>query len=359
MDVGLYYKIFRCGDAFQKADIKMEIISYFYQSSKHLSEARLDILRGGRMEFVDIFGFLNRFDFDYRCVLIIECVDSLLESSRKYIKGNPVYYRNYEVDLQADIAFSNLTADVDLPLTVKRGGSFDLHVSASRYVPLVGMNCTSEEYEKRGVAYSEIIFIHLTFCKRKSVATPSLEASQFIYESYDQLGFVGMDEALFNNFIVERLGRGKHDLLHSFTTTEIANELFHAGLMILCWGITPWVYMINSLDSDEVSLSFTAGLPVCQSGSYVFQEKIKEISIVPGTALKGWDTESQGTWPKLKLNGAGGVVQVDLCVAKAINPYDTSVPDCLPMPFFNLNRIDVALAESVPILSADIESCMS
>lgn len=336
----------------------MEAISYFYQSSRHLAEARLCILQSEAARVVDVFHFLDGLDFDYRCVLTVECVESLAESSRKYLCGENVYYSNYEVDLQADAALSNLLVNVDLPAEVKCGGRFDLHISACRYVPLIGVNCTKEDYEKRGVAYSEILFIHLTFCKTKNIL-PDIHVNTYVYESYDQLGFVAIDESLFNNFIFDRLGPGKHDLLHSFTTTEIANELFQAGLMILCWGITPWVYMINSMAENESWPSFPEGLSVCESGTYVFLEQIKEISIVPGVALKEWDVNTQRRWPKLKLNGAGGVVKVDLCVAKAVNPHAASVPDYLPMPFFNLTRVSSSVKESVPILSADIESCIS
>jgi len=336
----------------------MEIFNYFYQSSKHLAEARLNISRDEGTEFIDVFRFVSEIDFDYRSVLTVECVDFLVESSKNYLGSRQIFHRNYEVDLQVDVALSNLMTKVDLPVEVKRGGSFDLHICACRYVPLIGANCTKEEYAKRGVAYSEILFIHLTFCKIKNIF-PISASSQFIYESYDKLGFIGVDEVHFNKFIVKNLGRGKHDLLHSFTTTEIAGDLFRAGLMILCWGVTPWVYMINSMDGDESGPCFPTGMSLCESGYYVFQEKIKEISIVPGTALKEWDTEAQGAWPKLTLNGVGGVVKVDLCVARAINPCDASVPDYLPMPFFNLNRVEAILAESIPILSADIESCVS
>lgn len=336
----------------------MEVNNYFYQASKHLSAACLSASHDGKLDNIDVFHFVDGLGFDYRSVLTVEYVDALVQSSRKYIDGDLIYERKYEVDLRSGVALSNLAIDIDLPDAVRRGGRFEMHVSARRYVPLIGRSCTAEEYETRGVVYSEILFIHLIFCKEEKT-TPQLRANSFVYESYDQLGFLGVDENLFNSFIVKKLGHGKHDLLNSFTTTEIANELFQAGLMILCWGITPWVYMVNSIRQGEEGSSFPVGLPVCQSGSYVFLEEIEEISVIPGVALRDWDTNVQRAWPRIRLNGVGRVVKVDLCVAKAINPYDTSVPDCLPMPFFNLNRIDVALAESVPILSADIESCMS
>ncbi|RYG98184.1 MAG: hypothetical protein EON58_07890 [Alphaproteobacteria bacterium] len=335
----------------------MELNNYFYQSSKHLSAARLTVSHDKKVENIDIFHFVDDLGFDYRSVLTVEYVDALVQSSKKFIGGDLVYEKKYEIDLQSGVALSNLSVDADLPAEVRCGGHFDLYISARRYVPLIGRSCTAEEYGKRGVVYSEILFIHLIFCKEEK-SPPHLCANSFVYESYDQLGFLGVDEDLFNSFIVEKLGHGKHDLLKSFTTTEIANELFQAGLMILCWGITPWVYMVNSIEQGEDGSSFPVGLPVCQSGSYVFLEKIEEISVIPGVALREWDTNFQGAWPKMKLNGVGGVVKVDLCVAKAINPYDTSVPDYLPMPFFNLNRVDIILEESVPILSADIESCM-
>ncbi len=338
--------------------VEMELKNYFYQSSQHLSTARLSVLHNEKIENIDIFSFVDGLDFDYRSVLTVEYVDSLVQSSAKYIDGDLVYKKKYEIDLRSGVALSNLVIDFDLPAEVRRGGGFDLHISARRYVPLIGKSCTAEEYEKRGVVYSEILFIHLIFCKEEK-NLPHPLVNSFLYESYDQLGFLGVDEDLFNSFIAKKLGHGRHDLLNNFTTTELANELFQAGLMILCWGITPWVYMVNSIGQNEEDSSFPVGLPVCQSGSYVFLEEIEEISVIPGVALREWDTNAQGAWPKMKLNGVGRVVKVDLCVAKAINPYDTSMPDYLPMPFFNLSRVDIILEDSVPILSADIESCMS
>lgn len=347
----------RHGPGRRNIALKMQAINYFYQSSRHLADARLPVSGAGDVGELEVFSFLNGLDFDYRAVLTVECIDALADSSKNYLHGEYVHDRHDEVDLPPGVALANLIVHVDLPAQVKRGGRFALHVCACRYVPLIGLGCSKEEYEQRGVVYSEILFIHLIFCKATSI-TPQRPAHPFIYESYDQLGFVGIDEALFNDFIVERLGRGTHDLVHSFTTTEIANELFQAGLMILCWGITPWVYMINSIETHGTNRVYPEGLPVCQRGSYFLLEEISEISVVPGVALKEWNTEVKGAWPKLKLQGTGGDVNVDLCVAKAVNPYAASVPDYLPIPFFNLIRVDRSVTEPAPILAADIESCM-
>lgn len=335
----------------------MQAINYFYQSSRHLADARLPVSGAGAVGELEVFSFLNGLDVDYRAVLTVECIDTLADSSKHYLHGVSVHDRHDEVDLAPGVALANLMVHVDLPAQVRRGGRFALHVCACRYVPLIGTSCSKDEYERRGVVYSEILFIHLIFCTGTGTAQ-NRPAPPFIYESYDQLGFAGIDETLFNDFIIKRLGRGTHDLVHSFTTTEIANELFQAGLMILCWGITPWVYMINSIETHGTDRLYPEGLPVCERGSYFLLEEICEISIIPGVALKEWNTEVQGTWPKLKLQGMGRNVNVDLCVAKAVNPYAAAVPDYLPIPFFNLIRVDGSVGEPAPILAADIESCM-
>lgn len=322
-----------------------------------MAKARLPVSGGGEERELEVFSFLNGLDGDYRTVLTVECIDALADSCKNYLQGACVHDRHDEVDLQPGVALANLMVHVELPAQVRRGGRFDLHVCACRYVPLIGASCSKDEYERRGVVYSEILFIHLIFCKETSVA-PHRPAHPFIYESYDHLGFAGIDETLFNHFLVKRLGRGTHDLVHSFTTTEMANDLFQAGLMILCWGITPWVYMINSIETHGSKRAYPEGLPLCERGSYFLLEEISEISIIPGVALKEWNTEVQGTWPRLKLQGSGRGVELDLRVAKAINPYAASVPDYLPIPFVNVIRVDRSVTEAAPILAADIESCM-
>ncbi len=56
------------------------------------------------------------------------------------------------------------------------------------------------------------------------------------------MGFVMIDINYFDSFLSKRERVVSNDLIEEFTTTELANELFDEGLMIICWGMVPWVY---------------------------------------------------------------------------------------------------------------------
>lgn len=72
------------------------------------------------------------------------------------------------------------------------------------------------------------------------------------------------------------------NLKDAFCETEIANELFEEGLLILVWGMTPWQCYIYGLDSPkDIALVPSLNNPQFR-GSYKFRSDIKRPSIVPG-----------------------------------------------------------------------------
>ena len=173
-----------------------------------------------------------------------------------------------------------------------------------------------------------------------------------IYESYGSLGFFLVHQQEFSQFLRERLGAGKHDLVEKFTSTELANELFDVGLIVLCWGITPWVYMITSQEEDKYSLQFPENFDAMEKGFYKFRSSITEVSVIPGDALSRWDTEETGEWPMLEIPGDGDVVELEFFNLKAFDELGVSFT---PVPLFKLKKTHRRITASVPLLSIDIK----
>ena len=167
-----------------------------------------------------------------------------------------------------------------------------------------------------------------------------------IYDSFSRLGFVVVDIESFDNFIFARAKN--NDLIDLFTTTEIANELFDEGLMILCWGNHPWLYYVNSIKSSNDEVDF--GRYTGYSGCYKFKESFKRVSIIPGNELKDWSSCKTKKWPTINLEGEGEYVKLALFVRAALSQSDTNYP----IPTFNLQRSLNKELDIKPLLESEI-----
>ncbi|GLU35766.1 hypothetical protein WKR88_26305 [Trinickia caryophylli] len=314
-----------------------------------LIDANLSIDGQHGLELIPVFRSVLGNQHGGRTVVVAERVSDLSESSVNNYRLERSSHEKFNLSLSGTekVVIDHLKVD----LGFLRGGAadFELNVISFINVPLIGEGRGLTAEQKALVRQSNLMIVYLIFCENRGTCLlPAKNA--YICESYNHFGFVLADEGLFNGFIIERLGAGQHNLVDVFTSTEIANEMFNDGLMALCWGITPWVYMITSHEGG-LPLFFPMEVsPIC-SGDYIFSGVVGEVSVIPGTALINWDTENIGCWPRLQLVGEGNAIQLDLYVVRTV---DENSGDFVPVPFFNFRRKFKSIDESKPILSCDI-----
>ena len=197
---------------------------------------------------------------------------------------------------------------------------------------------------------SQLVLVYIVRSDEPFSKLP-LMRNRSLYESYSHLGFILADRHKFNNFLTNRYGSRRINLIEEFTTTELASDLFSAGLMVLCWGFTPWVYLITSQNSGSSEVIFPEAAPSLCTGDYIFEESIEVVSIIPGDDLKEWDTDNLKNWPILEVVGEGNVIQLDLFNLSLGMVDQYRLP---PVPVFLARRMFKKISESNPIVSANI-----
>ena len=186
-------------------------------------------------------------------------------------------------------------------------------------------------------------YIVISDCELTDVIKPK---NYEVYDSFSRLGFVIVDIEKFDDFISSR-AQGK-DLIDLFTTTELANEIFDEGMMILCWGNYPWLYYINSIQSVNDKACF--GENTGYTGYYKFKQCFKNVSVIPGNELKDWGACKSKVWPVINLEGEGDNVELTLFLRTAFSQSDTGYP----IPTFNLKRNPDKNRPLKPLLESDI-----
>jgi len=167
-----------------------------------------------------------------------------------------------------------------------------------------------------------------------------------VFDAYGTLGFAIVDIDKFDEFITPKIN--SNDLIEEFTTTEIANELFDEGLMILSWGHTPWVYYINS--SEFADIDILMGEYTGYYGFYNFRNSSGKYSVIPGNELRDWNNCKKKDWPLIKLNGSGDYVLMKLYIKSALSQSDNDYP----IPTFHLKRVDEKIHDIEPLLQSNI-----
>lgn len=320
-------------------------------AAKGLGGIGLTIRDSNGSRTLPIFDFVKRMHDENRTVLTVECVTSLAESSIGNYAFEESHGERHRIEIEAggSIGFDDHGLRIAIPPEVVGWGEWELNVIAFLQTPAIGKQAGLDEGRQRLIKASELLIVYVVFCKVPgSHVQPA--ANRYRFDSYGNLGFVAVDVPRFNAFVRDALGAGRHNIVDAFTTMELAGDLFERGLMVLYWGITPWLYMITSHGADEEVMFFPENIePACR-GAYFLAGEIERVSIVPGNALTDWDTESQGEWPSLTVAGKGDVVQLDLYVAKTV---DAETGGFVPVPYFNLIRTG-GEKRSEPILSFDI-----
>lgn len=320
-------------------------------NSSRLVGAALKVIERDKVESVSVFESVRCEEHIGRVLVVVEHVSSLSGSSVNNYRYERCGHERFALNLRkADrIEIDGLKFDIDLRDSDFGREGVELNVISFNSVPLIGRRAHSEEQEKI-LQRSSLLIVYLIFCDKQHTELCALRNS-YIFESYNHLGFVVVEKKSFNDFVVSRLGGGIHNLVDAFTSTELAGELFDAGLMILCWGITPWTYMITSCAEGGREQFFPRDVsPIC-SGKYVFSKSIRDVSVIPGVALLNWDTNREDDWPSLIIEGYGGVVELDLYVVKTV---DEETGEFFPIPYFNIMRKEIYIDESMPILNCDI-----
>lgn len=192
-------------------------------------------------------------------------------------------------------------------------GKYTLRIDICLDIPLEALGDVPEHVMPL-VQYSEILNVLVSMTPSGEEAMPMLKKPRPVYDGYGQLGFFLADLQKMNDYIVARLGAGKINLKDAFCETEIANELFEEGLLVLVWGMTPWHYYIYGLEKAE-DAKFLPVLPKPQfQGRYRLRSDIQNPSVVPGEFLLNWPDCLDMEFPKLSLGGEGELLSVGVHV---------------------------------------------
>jgi len=194
------------------------------------------------------------------------------------------------------------------------------------------------------VEFSKILNLYFIIIERNSILTGCNKMQ--VFDAYGALGFAIIDIDEFDAFVSQK--SSSNDLIEEFTTTEIANELFDKGLMILSWGHTPWVYYINSSNLKDIVVLM--GEYTGYYGFYNFRNLQKKYSVIPGNELRNWNDCKNKDWPLIEINGIGDYVLMKLYIKKAVSQSDSDYP----IPTFHLERFDKKIHDIEPLLQSNI-----
>jgi len=162
--------------------------------------------------------------------------------------------------------------------------------------------------------YSQIFHVIIRLRRASDLPLCISKGRNPVYNSYGQLGFFIADLEKMNAYIISRVGEGEINLKDAFCETELANELFEEGLLILVWGMTPTAYYVYGLDSaDDRNLVPSIEQPQF-TGTYKFRSDVQHPSVVPGEYLLNWPACLSSDFPKMTLAGKCEWVRVDVHV---------------------------------------------
>jgi len=192
----------------------------------------------------------------------------------------------------------------------------------------------------------EIITIYFYFSEMKLNENLVYSISDKYFDSYDYLGFCLVDLPKMNEIITRKYGNQKLDLIDEFSNTELIDELFEEEIIIITWGIHPYSYPIYSTE-DTDSIRPLLGRKFSQEGCFRIKEDIKELSLIPGYALRKWPEFTQKEWTKISLYGKGEIVH--------LTPYilEDSEFEAVSVSFL-IHRSKGDLKESIPLLNVHL-----
>ncbi|RYE18225.1 MAG: hypothetical protein EOP45_14485 [Sphingobacteriaceae bacterium] len=134
--------------------------------------------------------------------------------------------------------------------------------------------------------------------------------------------------------------------MYELANSNLVDELFDAGILIITWGINPFSYPIYSCQSIE-DIEPILGEPFGLSGKYTIRQNLHRFSIIPGHKLKKWSTSNTEAFPTMDILGEGNVV--------TLQPYslrDKAGQSIIPS--FALYRMWEASPVTEPLLNVNL-----
>ncbi|QGG78326.1 hypothetical protein N028_24550 [Pseudomonas syringae USA011] len=258
----------------------------------------------------------------------------------------------FTLDADSQGASINLEGKrINLDLEAMPAGNYTLELKVFLDRPLEALG-EVPDHIKPLLQYSEILNVTAIIDKKfDSTLSPTLHAGP-VYDGASRLGFFLADLDKMDAIVTEASSTAIIDLQKEFCETEIANDLFEAGVLILVWGMTPWHYYIYGLSAaSDVNLIPCAKKPQFR-GQYKIRNDIRKLSVVPGEQLLNWPLCREKNWPKIDLLGDGESVELNLHL-RAFDPIDGEFGPTLAV--VTVHRVDEAPLID-PLLVVDIES---
>lgn len=229
--------------------------------------------------------------------------------------------------------------------------SYQLYVSVSLEIPLEAFG-DMPDHIKPLLQYSEIVRVTIDIsCGNGEERTHTI-AKRPVYDGYGDLGFFIADLNKMNEYIVSRLGSEVVNLKDAFCETEIANELFAEGLLVLVWGMTPWHYYLYGVDEPEDAAFIPRLFRPQFQGAYRLRRDIKNPSVVPGEFLLNWPECMAKEFPTITVAGDGGALKIEVNV---MGFYVPNVGIGPPLSVIIASRED-GEPKIEPLLMVDIEA---
>lgn len=303
-------------------------------------------------ELIDLSQCINK-SFKGKFVFNVECVDSFENSFlvkhvpdfqpllKKVIETNDSFKILIEDEVGGNKSFSHDKQD--------NTDSCKIGVYLYKDVPYTG-EVPDSSVKKDLLERASIINIHVAITGDEqffNYESNNNRPSTRYCGGFSELGFVLADIDLLSQFLIGK--NYNNDLIEEFTTSELANEIFDNGLMILEWGNTPWVYYILPSQNMD-ALSHFVGNKTSYNGKYYLKKEINHLSVIPGHALRDWNKASGVNWPKILIEGIGESVSLDLYVRYALSQSDSNYP----IPTFVITR-----QENVPVTEPLLESYLN
>lgn len=289
-------------------------------------------------------------DYHRKTLLNIEIVDSLQESSIRFKSADDIkeiVQKTVKMNCSRDNlswSLGHLHESFSL-----QTGEYDIRLFVAVDYPLIARNSDPADEAARGlIRNSEILNVYVVISK-SSNGTLVSEPNHLFYESYSGLGFLIADVDVMDRQI--RKYSDANNIFEAFTTTELASDLFNAGVMALCWGMTPWTYFIISEGESSAGIPVYKGQETEYSGLYKFSEDVSEVSVIPGNALENWEQCRKTLWPKIKISGKGGFLNIRLFVIDILSKDGAS---SIPVPSFYIKRTDGDETLVSPLLTSNI-----
>lgn len=172
-----------------------------------------------------------------------------------------------------------------------------------------------------------------------------------IYTALSEKGFILGDITLIKEGI-----HNQFNLLEAFTTTELANELFQEGLMILSWGMTPYQYFI-SFSKDLPEFIIDDKYKRKFNGKYKIKKEISSLSLVKGELINDFKFVKNDDKHQLKIISN---TQLDEYNYISLSLYIVDIDSCgnpiSPVCFFVLDNLNYEIQVTEPALNYNIFS---